>query len=39
MLKIASFTLSVVGLVPIPGTAFNGLPLADPEMTLTLSTP
>jgi hypothetical protein len=36
MLNSASLTLSVVGRVPVPGTAFNGLPLALPDTTLTL---
>jgi hypothetical protein len=33
MLNIASFTLSDVGLVLIPGTAFSPLPLALPDIT------
>ena len=35
MLNTASFTLSVVGRVVLPGTALSGLPLAVPDMTLT----
>lgn len=34
MLNNASFTLSVVGLVPIPGTALSGRPFASPAITL-----
>jgi len=34
MLKIASFTLSEVGRVESPGTAFSRRPLAVPVMTL-----
>lgn len=39
MLNNASFTLSVVGRVPVPGTAFSGLPFALPDTTLTDESP
>ncbi|MNU04972.1 hypothetical protein D3C72_2496120 [compost metagenome] len=39
MLKMASFTLSVVGLVFMPGTAFSVRPLASPAMALTAIAP
>lgn len=34
MLKIASLTLSVVGLVFMPGTALSARPFASPAITL-----
>ena len=33
-----SLTLSVVGRVPVPGTALSGLPLQIPETTLIILT-
>ncbi|KZD90085.1 hypothetical protein B4122_3453 [Bacillus subtilis] len=33
-----SFTLSVVGLVDVPGTAFSERPFFDPEITLMFHT-
>jgi hypothetical protein len=38
MLKMDSLTLSVVGRVPVPGTALSGLPLQIPETTLIILT-
>ncbi|AHA77526.1 Hypothetical Protein U712_07905 [Bacillus subtilis PY79] len=37
-MKMDSFTLSVVGLVDVPATAFSERPFFDPEITLMFHT-